>query len=112
MSQVLEELGTAVRVIVEELHWIGPDPREEGHVLGTYQRVDRIELDQRDPIHHTTQVSDVYPTRWARGGEALSPQSDPTRVPKGEIVSQGATLRSQARIKAVAPKTLRLPEAR
>ena len=76
----LVELLSLVDGVVQERVRIGPQPREERHVVGAHQDVDRVDLKQADAIEHPAQVADIDAAARPRVNEALGRERDPARL--------------------------------
>ena len=66
---------------------VRPEPGEQRQLLAAHQHVDRVDLDQPDPVEHPAQVAAVDPPRRAGIGEALRGERDAARRRKRRRVS-------------------------
>jgi len=75
---VLEQLSVARRV-VDQGPRVGTQPCEEWELLAADEDVDRVDLDQPDPVEHTPEVTAVDSPGRARIGETLGAEREPPR---------------------------------
>ena len=75
---VLEQL-TGRGGIGDERARVRAEPGEQRQLLAAHQHVDRVDLDQADPVEHAAQVPAIDPALRARVGEALRAEGDATR---------------------------------
>ncbi len=65
-----------------------PEAGEQRQFLAAHQDVDRIDLDQTDPVEDLAQMSPIDPPSRAPIGEALGAQRDSPRLLQGEMLSR------------------------
>jgi hypothetical protein len=85
VAPVFEEVaGPPVRRPVEQVGRIGPESAVQREVVGPLQHVDRIHLEQADPVEHPTQVTTGRHAARRRVGEPLGGQRDPPGLGQGQ----------------------------
>ena len=79
VAPVLEQLAVPLGALLDQRPRIGTEPGEGGQLVGPDQGVDRIDLDEADPIDQAAQVAAADATRGPCLGEALRGQRDAPR---------------------------------
>ena len=80
---VLEQLAVARRVVDQRAR-VRTEPREQRQFLAAHEHVDRVDLQQPDPVEHPPQMPPVDATGRARIAEALRRERNPLRLRVGE----------------------------
>ena len=69
--------------LVEQRPVVGPEPREQRHVVRAGQDVDGVDLHQPEPLEHPPDMAPARPLR-PRLGKALRRERDPARLREAE----------------------------
>ena len=72
---------------------VRPEAGEQRQLLAAHEHVDRVDLDQADPVEHPADVAAVDAARRPRLGEALGGERDAPRRSPAESRSTGAVSR-------------------
>jgi hypothetical protein len=85
VGPVLDHLAGAPSDPIGQVHWIVAQTGKEGKEVGPGYDVDRVELDDAHPIHHSPQVSNIDLSSGTRIGKTLGSQGDSTSLSEGEL---------------------------
>lgn len=61
MEQVLEQLPPAGRGLIQQHAGVGPEPGKDRQIVRTLENIDRVELQDGDPIDDPAEVPDIDP---------------------------------------------------
>ena len=79
VAPVLEQLPRPRRV-GDERAWVRAETSEERQLLAAHENVDRVDLDQPDPVEHPSQVAAVDAADRTPIGETLGGEGHPARL--------------------------------
>ena len=86
MEQVFEQLPPAMGGLVQKSPGIRPEPGENRKVVGAFENIDRVELQNGNSVNNPAQMSDIDPARRPWIGEPLRRQSNTTSLSGTEFL--------------------------